>query len=125
MFVVFVSEDIIFIVSILRYLQGDNIPKGNSGQKAMHLPLRLESIGSISKFFLSLVYSAIPRIIFLDFICKLLFKHLTNSLNVIFLAIYFIPGFLYNFLILPLLLLILLVFKVFYYPFCYFYYYFW
>ena len=86
MFVVFVSEDLTFIVSILRYLQGDNTPKGNSGQKAMHLSLRLESIGSISKFFLSLVYSAIPRIIFLDFICKLLFKHLTNLLDLFFLA---------------------------------------
>ena len=43
------SEEIIFIVSILRSEQKDNIPKGNSLQQAMHLPLKFELVGFISK----------------------------------------------------------------------------
>ena len=40
-----------FIASILTWLQRDDIPKGNLGQKAMYLSLRLKSIGYILIFF--------------------------------------------------------------------------
>ena len=50
-------------------------------QWATHLFLKLEWIGSISKFFPLLIYSAILRIIFLDYILKLIFESMTNSWN--------------------------------------------
>ena len=47
----------------------------------MHLVFRLESTGFILRFFPLLIYSAIPRIVFLDSIFKLIFKPLVNLWN--------------------------------------------
>ena len=59
-----------FMVSMLRQLQGDNIPKDNLGQQAIHFSLRLETIDSILRFFLLLMHSATLRIVFSDCLNK-------------------------------------------------------
>ena len=70
----FTSEEIIFIVSILAYLEKDIIPKDN---------LRLKSTGFILRFFPLVIHSAILRTDFLDPCINLMSKLLANWSNFI------------------------------------------